>query len=314
MSNQLKRRTFIGATVTGAVGLATAIHGSSQASETASGCTGNCQPGMCAHCKAMNQNFSIGMILYTIRDYLKTPDDIARSLEKVKQIGYTNIELASVGAISNSELAKIVQKNELKVVSAHGSWDQMRNEPNKTIDQYKELGCDHVVVSSLPNPYRSKEGYVEFAKTASEVAAKLAEGGIQFAYHNHSFEFVKYDGVCGQQLLIDHSDPNLFLFEIDTYWVQHGGGDPAQWIRKVAGRVSRVHMKDMMMVIKEGEFHPTPMFAEVGEGNLNWGQILKACYDAKAKHCIVEQDQSLRDPMDSIAISLKHMQTWGLTA
>lgn len=268
--------------------------------------------GKLAMAAARKPKMKIGLILYTIRDYLQDVKDIPKTLEKVKTIGYDAIELTNVPVDNN--LAKILQDLELQAVSAHASWDDMLNRPQKAIDQYKEVGCHHLVVSSLPGEFpRNGQGFEEFAKKGSEVAARLAEAGMTFGYHNHSFEFQKFDGKTGQEIMFDSGDPNVFNFEIDTYWVQHGGADPAQWIEKVSGRVPTVHMKDMAMIPQEGEYHPQQVFAEVGEGNLNWPAILKACDQSEVQYCIVEQDRCLRDPMESIAISLKNMKSWGLS-
>lgn len=293
MSTLMNRRHFLGTGAAAALALNTGFQTTAQARESA------------GHSR-------IGMILYTIRDFLKTPDDIARSLEKVKKIGYDNIELAGMGPIDNTRLARIVKDNALNVISAHASWDGLTQDIQKEIDKYKELGCDHLVISALPAEYRSAEGYTQFAQIASGIGQKLAAAGMTLAYHNHSFEFVKYGGRTGQEILRTGSDPRHFYFEIDTYWVQDGGADPADWIRKVAGRVRMVHMKDMAMLPVEKEFHPKRVFAEVGEGNLNWPAILEASEGAKVQYYIVEQDTCQRDPMESIAISLRNMKSWGL--
>ena len=97
------------------------------------------------------------------------------------------------------------------------------------------------------------------------------------------------------------------IFEIDTYWIQHGGGDPASWIRKLKGRLPLVHLKDMG--ISKGK----QVMTEVGEGNLNWQEILSACKDAGLIWYIVEQDICQRDPFESLGISLRNLKGMGLS-
>lgn len=178
----------------------------------------------------------LGVILYTLRDFLGSEDEIARTLERVKEIGYDAVEITSVGNISNSRLAELLKQNELKPVSAHAGWNAVRDEPQRVIEQYQELGCSHIALGSIPGEYRNTEGYKEFARIASDAAARLAEGGLSWAYHNHSFEFERFGGLTGQEILRQYSIPRYFLFQMDTYWVQHGGADPAEWIRRVKGR------------------------------------------------------------------------------
>ena len=291
MEKQLNRRNFIGTGLTGAIAMN--IGAASVASAKKA--------------KVKKTSCKIGLILYTLRDYLKTPDDIARTLEKVKKIGYDCVEITSCEAVSPTELSKILKQNELQAVSAHTGWGGISGDIQAVVDQNKAIGNSHIVVSSMPGEFRNGEGYMKFAKLMSEAGVKLAEAGMTLGYHNHSFEFIKYNGRTGQEILITESDPKLFNFEIDTYWVQHGGADPASFINQVAGRAPTVHMKDMVMTDK-GQ-----VYAEVGEGNLNWPAILKACKKAKSQYCIVEQDSCQRDPFESVAMSIRNMKSWGLS-
>jgi sugar phosphate isomerase/epimerase len=55
------------------------------------------------------------------------------------------------------------------------------------------------------------------------------------------------------------------------------------------------------------------MFAEVGEGNLDWPEIIKSSREIGVKYFVVEQDRSLRDPLESIKISYDNMRRMGLS-
>jgi sugar phosphate isomerase/epimerase len=186
----------------------------------------------------------------------------------------------------------------------------MRDETQSVIDEHNALECRYAAIGGLPVEYRKDgEGYRRFAKEASEVARKLKEAGIVFGYHNHSFELAKFEGKIALEVLFEESDPQVFTAEIDTYWIQHGGGDPAEWIRRMKGRIPVVHFKDMG--ISDGR----QVMAEVGEGNLNWDAILEACKSSGVLWYIVEQDTCQRDPFESLAISfdnLKKMSGAGL--
>jgi sugar phosphate isomerase/epimerase len=102
-------------------------------------------------------------------------------------------------------------------------------------------------------------------------------------------------------ILFSETDPEYFGFEIDTFWIQSGGANPVEWIYKVNGRMDVVHFKDM--AIKEDQ----QIFAEIGEGNLNWDAIVKACRETGVKWYAIEQDKCLRDPFDSLTMSLKYL-------
>ena len=244
--------------------------------------------------------------LYTLRDFTKTPADIANTMRKVKQLGYDAVQCSALGPIEPGELKKIVDGEGLTICATHTSYDRMRDEPQAVIDEHNLWDCKHAAIGGLPQAYRNREGLSRFAKEASEVAKRLAAGGLVFSYHNHSFELEKFDGRTGLEILYEESDPQYFKSEIDTYWIQHGGGDPALWLRKLKGRAEIVHLKDMAM---DGS---TQLFAEVGEGNLNWPAILDACRAAGVEWYIIEQDRCRRDPFESLGISLKNLKAMGI--
>jgi sugar phosphate isomerase/epimerase len=245
--------------------------------------------------------------LYTVREFTKTPADIAQTMKKVKELGYDAVQCSALGTIEPQELKNIADGEGLTICATHSSYERMCDEPQAVIDEHQLWGCRHAAIGGLPGEYRNAEGFAQFAKEASAVAKRLAEGGLTFSYHNHSFELEKFNGRTGLEILYEESDPQYFHSEIDTYWIQHGGGDPAAWIRKLKGRAGIVHLKDMAM---SGS---TQLFAEVGEGNLNWPSIMDACEYAGVEWYIVEQDSTYeRDPFESLGISLRNLKEMGL--
>ena len=246
--------------------------------------------------------------MHTVREFTKTAADIAETMKKVKGLGYDAVQISGLGPIEPGALKTIVDGEGLTICSTHTGFDRLRDETRTVIDEHRLWDCGYLSVGSMPPAYREAggEGYKRFAAEASEVARKLAADGLIFSYHNHSFEFERFDGRTGLNILFEESDPEVFQFEIDTYWVQHGGADPAAWIRKTKGRADVIHVKDMAIVGNE------QFFAEVGEGNLNWPAILDACREAGARWYIVEQDRCERDPFESLGISLKNLKAMGL--
>ena len=244
--------------------------------------------------------------LYTVREFTKTPADIAETIKKVAAIGYEAVQLSALGEHDPAELRKVCDGEGVTICATHTSYAMMRDEPQACIDLHATYGCPYAGIGGLPGEYRSAEGFATFATECSEVARKLAEGGLKFVYHNHNFELEKFGDRTGLQILYEDSDPEVFLSEIDTYWVQAGGGSPATWIRSLAGRAPCVHLKDMTMKGRD------QIMAEVGEGNLDWPEILEACVEAGAEWYIVEQDTCQRDPFDSLAISFRNLKAMGL--
>ena len=254
----------------------------------------------------MTQQTVLAAQLYTLRDFTKTPADIAATLKKVRQIGYGAVQLSALGPIAPEELKRLLNQESLSVCATHVPFEKMRDDPAAVIAEHKLLGCAYTAIGSLPQSYRNLDGYRAFAREASQVAKRLKEDGLTWGYHNHSFELEKYNGHTGLEILYNESDPQYFTAELDTYWIAHGGGDPAHWIRSLRGRIPLVHLKDMVMQDNK------QFMAEVGEGNLNWDGILAACKDAGVRWYIVEQDTCQRDPFESLAISLKNLHRMGI--
>jgi len=246
--------------------------------------------------------------LYTVRQFTQTPADIVATLKKVAAIGYKAVQLSALGEMDPAELRLVCDDLGLTICATHTSYQRMLDDPDGVIELHRIYGCKYAGIGGLPRENRgSAEGFAAFAKQASEVARRLAQGGIAFIYHNHSFEFERLDHRTGYQILVEESDPEVFLFEPDTYWIQHGGGSPATWIRRLKGRAPCVHLKDMTN--RGGQ----QLMAEVGEGNLDWPEILAACKEAGTRWYIVEQDTCQRDPFESLEISLRNLQAMGLT-
>jgi sugar phosphate isomerase/epimerase len=243
--------------------------------------------------------------LYTLRRYLGDAEAIAAGLARVRDVGYEGVELAGLGPIEAERLGDLLRENGLAACSAHVRWDRLRDETDAVAEECATWGCGHVAVPVMPQQFRSAEGYARFAVEASAVAARLREAGIRLSYHNHAFELQRFGGESGLEILYRASDPALLDGQIDTYWVQYGGGNPAAWIRRLRGRAPTVHLKDMD--VSEG----SPVMAEVGEGNLDWTDVLDACRVAGVEWLIVEQDECRRDPFESLAISRRNLRALG---
>lgn len=249
--------------------------------------------------------------LYTLRDHLKTPEQISQTLAKVKQIGYNAVQASGMGPIDDREFKEMADREGLAICATHVGYDDLKHRIEAVIDKHHTWNCKYVGLGSMPEDYRtSEEGYIAFAKEATEIGKKLDAAGLKFIYHNHDFEFVKFNGRIGMDILLEETDPDVVDFELDVYWVQAGGGDVVNWIRKVDGRMKVVHLKDMAITPERER-----RFAEVGEGTMNFKGILQACADIGVEWAPVEQDLCYdRDPFDCLATSYRHLIHLGAKA
>lgn len=250
----------------------------------------------------------IALQLYTLREFTKTPADIAKTFARVKKIGYDAVQCSALGKIEPEELAKILKNEGLQCVATHIGMDQMRDQTQQTIDNHKLWGCQYTAIGGFGWKDMDGAKWRQFAKDYNAVASKFAGSGVSIGYHNHAHELIKYDGVTALDILLKDLSKDIW-FEIDTYWITFGGGDPAAWIDKVAGRIPCVHFKDLGMCPVENK----QQMREVGEGNLNWSRIIESCRKAGTKWYIIEQDNCNGvDPFECVERSLKNLKGMGV--
>lgn len=245
----------------------------------------------------------IALQMYTLRDFCKTPADIAATLARVRKIGYTAVQVSGMGPIEASELAKILQGEGLTCCATHVPLERMETETQKLIDDHATIGCRYTAIGGFFQKDYTWQDWANFISRYNAAAEKFKSSPVRIGYHNHSHEFMKLNDRVIMQALIDDLSKDVWI-ELDTYWIQHGGADPIQWISKVKGRIPCVHLKDMAIT-----FGRQQLMAEVGEGNLNWPGILQACKDAGVEWYIIEQDVCQRDPFESVEISLRNLRS-----
>ena len=206
----------------------------------------------------------IGAQFYTLRDFCKTPEDLAESLKKVADIGYPTVQISGTCPFDPAWLKQELDKNGLKCVLTHTPADQLKADAAQVAKDHDILGCDHVGLGYYGFREEKNESIEDFVQTYSPIAKTIKENGKLFMYHNHAREFIKRDG----RLILEHiadAIPEMGL-TLDTYWIQVGGGDPAQWIEKYSGRVPCIHLKD---------YAHGPTMAVVGEGNINFDRVFE---------------------------------------
>lgn len=249
----------------------------------------------------------VGAQLYTVREYVKDMPGVKESLAKIVDIGYTAVQISGFGDVTPEDVAAAVKDAGLNIAATHVGWGECLNDLPSVIATHKLWDCRHVAIGGLPGEYHNAEGIGRFIDELEPIADKLAAEGLDFSYHNHNHELARCDGQVWLDTLYKKADPRVLKAEIDTYWIQAGGGDPAAWIRMCAGREPLLHLKDMCVTAAREQ-----RFAEIGEGNLNWRAILEAAEESGVKYLLVEQDNCYeRDPFESLAISYRNLKAMG---
>ena len=249
----------------------------------------------------------IAVTLYNLREYCKSAAGLDETLAKVKDIGYRAVQISGIGAIEPGEVKELLEKHQLFVCATHEGLANLREKYDEIVAKMKLWECDFTALGSPGGDYYNAEGVAKLPGELEEIAIKFKQQGMRFGYHNHHRELEKFNS---NKTMLDtiYDETEILAAEIDVHWIARGGGSPVAWIKKVAGRMPVVHFKDFAIV--NGE----PVFCEIGEGNLDWKEIIKACEDAGVRWYSIEQDKPFKDRciFESIKISYENLRRMGV--
>lgn len=248
--------------------------------------------------------------LYTVRDFLKTPSDIHASLKKVAAIGFRAVQVSGMGPIPEAELAAACKDLGLTICSTHEDGAKIVSDPATVADRLQKLGCTHTAYPYPKVPITTEAEAVALARSLDAAGKVLREAGITLAYHNHALELRRAGRRTMLDILYDESDPRHLEAELDTYWIQMGGASPLRWIRKVAGRMQVVHLKDAGVPCTE----TAATFCEIGNGNLDWNELIPALDQGACRWFVIEQDKCPGDPFASLAQSFQYLRRLAVDA
>jgi sugar phosphate isomerase/epimerase len=252
----------------------------------------------------------VGLQLYTVRELLK--QDFDGTIAKVAQIGYREVEFAGNYGKSPKEARAVLDKNGLVSPSAHSPLADIEKKLPEAIETAHIMGHKFIVCPYIEAPQRNADGWKHAAEVFNRAGEATQKAGIQFAYHNHSFEFEPTEGLGGKlpfDFLLANTDPKLVKIEMDLCWMTVGGQDPLAYFNSYPGRFPLVHVKDWT---KEGHGpndysgavgHPVKEghMTNVGEGSVDWKRIFAQSGKAGIQHYFVENDdaKSFDDPRAS---------------
>lgn len=243
----------------------------------------------------------IALQLYTVRD--ETAKDFIGTLEKVSAMGYQGIEFAGFGDIPATKMKTALDRLDLKAVGSHTGIDLLKNKLDEVIKYNLEIGSKYVICPWVK--YETKEDYINTAKLLDETGAKCRTQGLQLGYHNHDFEFVKFDGEFGLDILYTRTSPENLVAEFDTCWVSFAGVEPGKYIGKYRRRCPLIHLKDLKSIEQKE-------FIEVGDGVVNVKGVVKAAEVAGSEWLIVEMDSCPRPTLESAKISIDNLKKMNL--
>lgn len=236
---------------------------------------------------------SLGLQIYSLGGELTK--DVPAGMKKIKEIGYSTLELAGyndgkISGMDMMEFKKIAEDNGLKITSSHvnpptGTYTPENRQSimefwKKTADDHAKLGVKYLVQPGQPST-RSVEEVAYVCDIFNEAGKVIKAAGIPFGYHNHDFEFAKVvpggkEAVFGRHnkgdiiydLFLKGTDPSLVFFEMDVYWTVIGQNDPVEYMKKYAERIKLLHIKDRAILGQSGFMNFEMIFKQANENKI----------------------------------------------
>jgi sugar phosphate isomerase/epimerase len=238
----------------------------------------------------------IGVQLYTVR--AEMANGVESTLERVAAIGYQEVEFAGYFGHSPTEVREMLARTGLRSPATHIPPNFETDAWAKILDDSNEIGHQHVVVASIPQSMRSSlDAWRETGAAMSRAGDRARAAGLQYAYHNHDFEFEEMEGRVAFDVFCEESDSEFVKIELDLFWIIHGGQEPIEFMDRWPGRIPLVHVKDRTAA---GDM------VDVGAGVIDWVGIFEHAENAGVEHFFVEHDTP-DGPFRSIEASYGYM-------
>jgi sugar phosphate isomerase/epimerase len=241
----------------------------------------------------------IAVQLYSVREQCK--DDFPGTLKKIADIGYKGVEFAGFHGLAPKELKACVDDLGLAVASAHMPMPTDDNAA-ELIDQCKTLGVTKLITGP-GGPIDTPENVMACVEKQKRAVELLAGTGIAFGLHNHWLEFRAVAGVFPEDTMLQEVDG--LIAELDVYWIQVGGPDPAETVARLKSRAPLLHIKD-------GLVDPPQPMKPIGQGVLDMPAIIAAADPDVLDWLIIELDSCDIDMLDAVEQSYRYLVDNGL--
>ena len=255
----------------------------------------------------------LGAQFYSIRTETQTVEGLDNSFAKIKEIGYDNVQLSAIGPIAAEDIRRIVDKYELPVVCTHSPYDRIVSDTDALIREHKLYGAETIGLGSLPWNLRDDfAAMCASARALCDPMKKIRDAGLRFAYHNHSFEFIKY-GETDIWSMLNEELPEMDYI-LDVFWLKFAGLDPIEVIRSLGReRLVNVHFKDMreLPAAFGGDMAiGAQLICPCGEGIMDFKSIIRVCDELSIPNALVEQDNApeLGDVFEQMRTSYNNLK------
>lgn len=261
---------------------------------------------------------TIGVQQYMFRDHFRDEAEAARTLKRIRKIGFSNIELCGflMGPDESEEYdwKALLAQADMKVCGIHDALENLLKNLEAMIEKAKKLNTRYLVAgASVETDFSCVDSVTKLIKNINNLGELLKDRDLALLYHNHNMEYEKAgaEQITGMERIIDGIDPNYVKLEIDTFWMQKGGANPVAWCEKAKGKIEFLHINDCG-VPRTGPGVPIrdTVGAELGRGNMELQAIADTVKKSNCDILILEthDDWINGDPFESAEISYAYIK------
>ena len=252
----------------------------------------------------------LGVQLYTVRDLMAK--DVDGTLARVAALGYKEVEFAGYFKRSPQDVKAALGRHGLTSPSTHIDYASLGDGFPKIVEASATIGHRYIVNPWIDEEMRKQpDVWKRIAATFNRAGEISKKAGIQFAYHNHHFEFVPAGGTLPYDVLLKECDPELVKMELDLCWITVARQDPLTYFKRHPGRFPLVHVKGLKKLPPGPAPAPfnqaIPNITDVGSGDIiDWKRVFAQSEQAGIRHYFVEHDQPSA-PFDSLQASARYL-------
>ncbi len=259
----------------------------------------------------MNQEIRLTVHMYTLRKSMQTPEDLEETFRRVAEMGYKTVQISPPKFTNAIEVAAQLKRHGLQADSAMCGVYDIPDQIEQIARNAEALGTDMVRTNSIRKEDRlSAEGYHSFARHLNHCGKLLRGIGLDFMYHFHAFEWLRFGDKRGMDILLEETDPEYVMFQPDLFWLNGAGMEPSRALEMFKGRMRYIHCKDYTMVPPQDDVleRIARASAPVGTGNMHWKEIAEAALRLGVTNFVAEDDIGRVEPFESAEISLRNMK------
>lgn len=254
----------------------------------------------------------IALQMYTVREFTENEADLRATLFRLTSLGFVRLQYSVPRFMTPDSFRKLLDEYGMRIDHIYCPVSDLNEKYSELVSQCELFGVRYICVDSIPGGMITPEGFAEYSGILNRSGALFAPHGIKLLYHFHNFEFISCGGYNGIDIFLKETDPDCVLILPDTYWIAAAGISPADFLMKYSNRIRYVHVKDYA-VVRQNADGSVIRFAEVGEGNLDWQNIIAVCESFGCESYAIEQDNCYgRDPFECAALSMRNLRRFGI--